>query len=95
MRTHTRERKKVGTRKSAFFQRWKGRLRSQGAFQHKGILKVQGRKRGPEVKCETVIRDMLGNWRESSADGSHCFSIPLNWIQGKIVQKWRVCGRGC
>ena len=47
----------------------------------------QGRKRGPEVKCETVIRDVLGNWRERAADGSHCFSIPLNLIQGKIVQE--------
>ena len=70
------------------------KVEKPGGSQHKGILQAQGRKRGPEVKCETEIRDVLGSWRERAADGSRCFSVPLNLIQGKIVQKGRVCGRG-
>lgn len=38
---------------------------------------------GPGVTCKTEIRGVLGKWRERATDDSHCFSIPLNWIQRK------------
>lgn len=47
------------------------------------------------MKCETEMRDLLGNRRERAADDFRCSTIPFNFIQGKMVQKRCVCGKGC
>lgn len=39
------------------------------------------------MKCETEMRDLLGNRRERAADDFRCSTIPFNFIQGKMVQK--------